>query len=290
MEDPQVQELLHGLQGCWQNVTKQHEFYMVWDNSVTRIRQNTGETLEFFSILKPDATGIGLQWGVQGRFVLKVDSFALNKDLTEVSWLTPEEANTQALSGPREPGENGVRGWKWKRVDPVLVGLGDFWNWSGPQSYGCAAGSAAVGPAAHSPGFSQVMPRQRHGGPSAPNAVPLGGGSGASSNTSRQAVLAELQGLWKNYLNDGESYLVRGVEVIRVKAGMDAKPFRLYWDDATGRLWWGSTGRYSLQPPTESPLQTAVWESCDGSGRGFCWERSSPATTPSATASSGTQE
>ncbi len=27
-----------------------------------------------------------------------------------------------------------------------------------------------------------------------------------------------------------------------------------------------------------------VWESCDGSGRGFCWERSSPATT-SATAS-----
>ena len=30
-----------------------------------------------------------------------------------------------------------------------------------------------------------------------------------------------------------------------------------------------------------------VWESCDGSGRGFCWERSSPATTSSATASSG---
>ena len=30
-----------------------------------------------------------------------------------------------------------------------------------------------------------------------------------------------------------------------------------------------------------------VWESCDGSGRGFCWERSSPAATPSATASSG---
>ena len=34
-------------------------------------------------------------------------------------------------------------------------------------------------------------------------------------------------------------------------------------------------------------LTWQVWESCDGSGRGFCWERSSPATTPSATASSG---
>eukprot|EP00439_Symbiodinium_sp_Y106_P043408 s294_g5.t1 len=31
--------------------------------------------------------------------------------------------------------------------------------------------------------------------------------------------------------------------------------------------------RYSLQPPLESPLHLAVWESSDGSGRGFTWER-----------------
>ena len=33
------------------------------------------------------------------------------------------EAHTQAIAGPREPGENGVKGWKWQRVDPALVGL-----------------------------------------------------------------------------------------------------------------------------------------------------------------------
>ena len=40
------------------------------------------------------------------------------------------EAYTQAISGPREPGEQGVKGWKWQRVDqdavPVAGKLGVF--------------------------------------------------------------------------------------------------------------------------------------------------------------------
>eukprot|EP00435_Cladocopium_sp_Y103_P067331 s10_g29.t2 len=247
MEDGPAKELLESLQGCWQNVKEPHEFYMVWENSVTRIRQNTGETLDFWSILRPDATGSGLQWGVHGRFVLKIDSSSLSStsEVFSLSWLTPEEAHTQAIAGPREPGENGVKGWKWQRVDPALVGLADY----------CGPSAGQV----EQPSRAALANVDAHG---------------------KQAVVAELQGMWKNYLDDNESYVVRGMDVMRFKAGVEAKPFRLHWDDATGRLWWGSTGRYSLQPPTDTPLTTAVWESCDGSGRGFCWERHASAVPP----------
>eukprot|EP00913_Durusdinium_trenchii_P014264 g13382.t1 len=84
------------------------------------------------------------------------------------------------------------------------------------------------------------------------NAIPLGGPVG----TSQEAIMAELQGCWRNYVDETESYLVRGMDVMRFKGGFEAKPFRLHWDEPSGRLWWGSTGRYSLQPTW---LQMLTW-------------------------------
>ncbi|CAJ1453220.1 unnamed protein product [Effrenium voratum] len=241
-EQSHYKELLECLQGCWQNVKELHEFYLVQDASVTRIRQNTGETMEFSRVLKPDSSGSGLQWGLHGRFVLQIDTSTLtaDSDLTQVSWLTPEEAHVQALSGPREPGTQGVKGWRWQRVDPLLAGVAP----------GVPVETAA---------------------PSAPAPAPVPPASPMDSPTDpKQAALAQLQGSWKNCLDDNECYVVRGLDVMRYKVGFEAKPFRLHWDDATGRLWWGSTGRYSLQPPADT--QKAVWESKNGS-RGFTWER-----------------
>ncbi|CAJ1357885.1 unnamed protein product [Effrenium voratum] len=241
-EQSHYKELLECLQGCWQNVKELHEFYLVQDASVTRIRQNTGETMEFSRVLKPDSSGSGLQWGLHGRFVLQIDTSTLtaDSDLTQVSWLTPEEAHVQALSGPREPGTQGVKGWRWQRVDPLLAGVAP----------GVPVETAV---------------------PSAPAPAPVPPASPMDSPTDpKQAALAQLQGSWKNCLDDNECYVVRGLDVMRYKVGFEAKPFRLHWDDATGRLWWGSTGRYSLQPPAD--MQKAVWESKNGS-RGFTWER-----------------
>lgn len=258
------EEVLESLQGCWQNVKEPTEFYMVQQMSVTRFRQKTGEVMEFSRVLRPDSTNSGVQWGLQGRFIMQVDTASTENtlELSRINWLTPLEAHTQALSGPREPGTAGVKGWQWQRVDPALTPFRGFESNVASQQEVTPAPAAAVP--------VQVPPRKLETScPSRPAAPP--------TLSEKDRVLSELQGCWKNYLDGKEYYLVRGVEVLRLKVGVDSKPFRLHWDHASSRLWWGSTGRYSLQPPLESPLQLAVWESSDGSGRGFTWERAQEA-------------
>ncbi|CAE6930731.1 unnamed protein product [Symbiodinium sp. CCMP2592] len=192
---------------------------------------------------------------------MQVDTAATENtlELSRINWLTPLEAHTQALSGPREPGTAGVKGWQWQRVDPALTPFRDSNVASQQEVTPAPAAAAAAIPV-------QVPPRTLETScTSRPAATPTLG--------QKDRVLSELQGCWKNCLDGKEYYLVRGAEVLRLKVGVDSKPFRLHWDHASSRLWWGSTGRYSLQPPLESPLQLAVWESSDGSGRGFTWER-----------------
>ncbi|CAE8612218.1 unnamed protein product, partial [Polarella glacialis] len=88
-----------------------------------------------------------------------------------------------------------------------------------------------------------------------------------------QAVMGALQGMWANMKDRNEGYRVYGPEVARMKAGFEPKVFRLKWNSFLAQLEWGSTGRYRLQHPAALPLQCAVWESGDGSGRGFTWQR-----------------
>eukprot|EP00439_Symbiodinium_sp_Y106_P057617 s294_g8.t1 len=149
-----MQEVLESLQGCWQNVKEPTEFYMVQQMSVTRFRQKTGEVFEFSRVLRPDSTNSGVQWGLQGRFIMQVDTAA-----TE---------NTLELRFPWEPGTAGVKGWQWQRVDPALTPFR---------------------------GFESNVASQQEVTPAPAAAVPVQDGK--------------------------EYYLVRGAEVLRLKASFD---------------------------------------------------------------------